>query len=86
MPDAHADPVLYTQTGCAESAKVRSWLEDHDISFIELDAGADANAAEALAATGMFATPLLVVGKETVLGFRPEALAAALRTLGRGPS
>ena len=86
MPDTDADPVLFTQTGCAECARVRSWLGEHDVGFIEWDAGADANAAEALAATGMFATPLLVVGRETVLGFRPEALAAALQTLGGGAS
>ena len=72
------EPILYTQAGCAESAKVRSWLADHEVAFIERDAGGDPDAAQALTATGTFATPLLVVGGEKVLGFRPEELTEAL--------
>ncbi len=71
-------PILYTQAGCAESAKVRAWLVDHGIAFTERDASTDPDAARALYATGTFATPLLVVGAEKVLGLRPEALAAVL--------
>jgi glutaredoxin len=72
------DPTLFTQAGCAESAKVRAWLVEHGIAFTERDLNRDPEAAQALTATGIFATPLLVVGEETVLGFRPEALAATL--------
>jgi arsenate reductase-like glutaredoxin family protein len=78
MPDATAEPLLYTQPGCAESAKVRAWLSARGVSFRERDASGDPEAAMALAATGTFATPLLVVDEKTVLGYRPEALAAAL--------
>jgi glutaredoxin len=77
-PDTLGAPILYTQTGCAESAQVRTWLTDHGIRFRERDVSADSAATTALAATGIFATPLLVVGKSTVLGFRPRALAALL--------
>ncbi len=80
MPNPPAKPTLYTQAGCAESAKVRAWLTDHGIPFTERDAGADLEAAAVLAASGIFATPLLVVGETTVLGFRPQALAALLRS------
>jgi len=79
MPDTQPELILYTQTGCAESAKVRSWLTDHGIPFIERDARADPDAAAALAATGTFATPLLVSGQTKILGFQPEALTAALQ-------
>lgn len=78
MPDTPAVPILYTQAGCAESAKVRSWLTDQGIPFDERDASADPQAAAALAATDTFATPLLVIGDERVLGFREQALAALL--------
>lgn len=71
-------PILYTQAGCAESAKVRAWLADRGVAFTERDVSADPDAVRALYATGTFATPLLVVGEENVLGFRPEALAAVL--------
>jgi glutaredoxin len=78
IPEEPAEPILYTQAGCAESAKVRSWLMDHGISFIERDVSADQDAAAALAATGTFATPLLVIGDDQVLGFREHALSALL--------
>ena len=78
MPDAVPEPVLYTQAGCGESARVRAWLVEHGIAFTERDASADPEAARALAEMGLFATPLLVTGATRVLGFRPEALAAAL--------
>ena len=73
-----ATPILYTQTGCAESAMVRAWLADRAFAFDERDASADLDAARALYATGTFATPLLVVGTRAVLGFRPDEIAAAL--------
>ena len=73
-------PIRYTQPGCAESAKVRAWLTDRGVAFTERNVGGDLAAAQALAATGVFATPLLVVGQEKVLGYRPERLAAALGT------
>ena len=87
MPDTTAEPILYTQTDCAESAKVRSWLTARGVSYTERDASADLVAAEALMATGTFATPLLVFGRTTVLGFRPDALRAVLSSQpgGRGP-
>ena len=78
-PNAQPEPTLYTQAGCTESAKVRTWLTDHGIPFTEHNASDDPEAATALAATGTFATPLLVIGQTKVLGFRPEALAVALR-------
>lgn len=78
LPEEPAEPILYTQAGCAESAKVRFWLMDHGVSFVERDASANPEAAEALAATGTFATPLLVIGDDRVLGFREHALSALL--------
>ena len=69
---------LYTQAGCAESTQVRSWLADRGIAFREEDVSSDSAATQALAATGVFATPLLVVGDNQVLGFREQALAALL--------
>lgn len=67
-------PVLYIQPGCTESVRVRAWLNDRSIQFAEKDVVRDPDAAAALAATGVFATPLLVVETERVLGFRPQEL------------
>lgn len=71
-------PTLYTQTGCADSARVRAWLGERNIRFIERNVTGDLAAAQELMATGTFATPLLVVGDHQVLGFRPAQMAAAL--------
>lgn len=71
---------LYTQAGCAESEKVRAWLTERGIAFAERIVSTDPDAARALLATGLFATPLLVLGETKVLGFRPRQLAALLRT------
>lgn len=67
-------PVPYTQSGCAESARIRTWLVEHGVRFAERDVGADPEVARDLYATGVFATPLLVVGTDKVLGFRRRAL------------
>ena len=78
MPDDPAEPILYSQAGCVESARVRRWLVAHGVSFSERDAGSDPTAAQALAATGTFATPLLVIGDNQVLSPRPRVLTALL--------
>ena len=74
------EPILSTQAGCAESARVRTWLSDRGIAFTERNGSADPAAARELYATGVVAALLLVVGDEKVLGFRPRALADVLRT------
>jgi glutaredoxin len=71
-------PVLYTQTGCADSRKVRDWLSERGVAFVERNVTGDLDAANELLATGTFATPLFVVDDEQVFGFRPDNLAAAL--------
>ena len=78
--------ILYTQAGCADSARVRAWLTERGVTFAERDVTADPEAARALYETGTFATPLLLAGHAKVLGFRPRELAAAVdgRTAPRG--
>jgi glutaredoxin len=71
-------PTLYTQTGCADSARVRAWLGERNIPFVERNVAGDLAAAQELMATGTFATPLLVTDTHQVLGFRPVHLASAL--------
>jgi len=53
---------------------------ERGVTFVERNVTGDMDAAKALMATGIFGTPLLVVGDETVFGFRPDKLAAALAT------
>ena len=69
---------LFTQTGCADSRRVRDWLTERGVAFVERNVTGDVDAAKELLATGHFGTPLLVVGDETVIGFVRDRLAAAL--------
>jgi arsenate reductase-like glutaredoxin family protein len=69
----------YTQASCAESQKVRNWLNSLGVTFTERDVTGDYDAARDLLATGVFGTPLLVTNETIVMGFRPAALAAALK-------
>ena len=70
--------ILFTQSGCVDSRKVRSWLNARHVAFTERNVTGDADAANELLATGYFATPLLVSGESVVIGFRPTSIAAAL--------
>jgi glutaredoxin len=71
---------LYTQDRCAASARVRAWLVQEQIPFSERDVTSDPAAAEALAATGVFATPLVTICTHTVFGNRPAAIARTIET------
>ena len=71
-------PILFTQSGCRDSRKVRSWLTARNVAFTERNVTGDPDAANELLATGYFATPLLVSGETVVIGFRPTSIAAAL--------
>ncbi|MEJ7761782.1 MAG: glutaredoxin family protein [Thermomicrobiales bacterium] len=74
-----SDPItLYTRTGCPDSPRVRDWLVERGVAFMERDVTGDLDAATALYRTGTFATPLLVAGETRVLGFRPVEIEAAL--------
>lgn len=85
MPETPGEStILYTQTGCADSARVRAWLRQRDIPFIERNVTDDSDAARELIASGIFATPLLVAGARTVLGYRPNELEVA--TMAEGAS
>jgi arsenate reductase-like glutaredoxin family protein len=76
--------ILFTQSGCRDSGKVRSWLTARQVAFTERNVTGDADAANELLATGYFATPLLVAGKSVVIGYRPTSMAGALN-LGESP-
>ena len=71
-------PILFTQHGCSDSARVRAYLDRAGGPFVERNVSGDPAAAAALLATGTFATPLLVVGDAMVLGFRRDAIARLL--------
>lgn len=69
---------LYTQRNCAESPRVRAWLNREGVPFTERNVSNDAAAVAELAATGIFATPLTTVCGQPVVGFRPAEIAKTI--------
>lgn len=70
--------ILYTQTGCPASGRIRACFRTSGVPFVERNVTGDDEAAAALGATGVFATPLVVVAGRPVVGGRLPALADAL--------
>lgn len=68
--------ILFTQQGCVESLRVRTWLAERGVPFVERNVTGNYDTAKELLATAIL---LLVIGATTVLGYRPEAIIAALR-------
>jgi glutaredoxin len=63
--------ILYTQTACGDSARVRAWLTERQIEFSEKNVTEDADAMAELASLRVFMTPTLLVGERRVAGYRP---------------
>jgi glutaredoxin len=71
-------PRLYSQDGCPYCTQVRDWLCRHAIAFTERNVTCNVQFAMELVATGLFATPLLIVGDQQLFEYRPDRLAALL--------
>ncbi len=72
------DVLLFTQDGCADSARVRACFLASGVPFIERNVTGNDEAAAALLATGVFATPVVVASGRPLVGGRLPALSDAL--------
>ncbi|HVB63777.1 MAG TPA: glutaredoxin family protein [Nitrolancea sp.] len=79
-----AIPVLYTQTGCVDSRRVRSWLQQRQIPFEERNVTEDPVAMADLVCHQVFATPLLVIDEFVIFGFQPAEMDRVLRSVNDG--
>ena len=57
---------------------MKAWLSQNGVAFVAHDVEADIAAYDALIALGYRTVPLTVFGDRAVVGFKPDALAAAL--------
>lgn len=69
---------LFTQDGCADSRRVRSCFVASGVPFVERNVSRDERSALELAATGLFATPVVESEGRAILAANLPALAAAL--------
>ncbi|TLM77455.1 MAG: glutaredoxin family protein [Actinobacteria bacterium] len=68
--------VMYCRSWCGDCARARTWLDEHNIAYTEVDVeeSADARIAAANINDGRLHTPTFVMGTETCVDFRPERL------------
>ncbi len=78
QPSAASQVVLFTQDGCPDSARVRACFRVSGVPFVERNVTGDADAAQDLLATGVFATPVVVAGPRVIVGARLADLAQAI--------
>lgn len=64
--------VLYGHLGCRGSQSARAYFLEHQIDYEYRDIGKDPTALAEFTAAGGFATPLILVGGNELLGFDPE--------------
>jgi glutaredoxin len=69
---------LFTQAGCQDSTRVRDCLVSSQVPFVARNVTTDPEAAHALMATGLFATPLVLAGDQAILVTRPRDLVQRL--------
>jgi glutaredoxin len=69
---------LFSQPGCAPCFAARTFLRARKVPFVYKDVQADPQAFRELMDLGSRSTPTLLIGKEVLIGFDPEKVAALL--------
>lgn len=72
--------LLYGHAGCPGSESARAYFERMNIPYLYRDVGSDPQARAEWKQLGGIATPLVVVGNRSLLGFDPEEFEHTLRS------
>lgn len=75
-----ADVVLYSLPGCDACKRARTWLQDNNIAFAELDIAASEAARAESRSLGAKTVPLILIGTRSVEGFDPARWHQLLQT------
>lgn len=75
-PGGKTDVVMYCRSWCGDCARARRWLDEHDISYVEIDVEADRDARVRAEShnDGRLHTPTFEIGDGVCVDFRPELL------------
>jgi glutaredoxin len=65
---------VYTQHHCPACEKVKSFLEQQGVSFVERNIVEDDNAMDELEAMGILSVPITVRGEDVVIGYDRKRL------------
>jgi Glutaredoxin and related proteins len=70
-----ADLTIYTQPSCGYCKELKDYLNKHNIHYVEKDVTKDRSAFDDLVHKYKIrATPLVVYGEKTVVGFNPDEI------------
>jgi len=70
---------VYTTSTCPWCTKLKNYLNEEGISFIEVNVGADPEAARRMMKlTGQRSVPVTTVADQVIIGYDPERIRAAL--------
>lgn len=64
--------ILYGHQGCPGTRAAKGYFKQHRMDYVHMDIGADPVARTEFQALGGFATPLILVNEQRLLGFDPE--------------
>ncbi|HVB97751.1 MAG TPA: glutaredoxin domain-containing protein [Candidatus Dormibacteraeota bacterium] len=70
--------VVYSQPGCMPCRKVKEFLSQNKIEFVDRDVAADDAALQELVGLGHMTTPVIVVDDEVIVGFDRARLESLL--------
>lgn len=68
--------IMYCRSWCPDCRRARNWLDEHNVSYVEVDVDDDSEARAAAADLneGELHTPTFVFGNGNCVDFRPERL------------
>lgn len=75
---ADSNVLMYATKTCGYCAKARAYLTQRGVTWEERDIEASAQAAREWKALGGVGTPVIVIGGESIVGFQPQRIDAAL--------
>ncbi len=74
-----ADLTIYTQPTCGYCSELKDYLKKHNIDYEEKDITKDRSAWDELVNKYKIrATPLIVIGEKTIVGFNPDEIQKTL--------
>jgi len=72
--------IVYSTPTCPFCKQVKTFLEDHAVSYEDVDVSASQEKAEEMIQkTGQMGVPVVVIGEEMIIGFDEEKLKGLLK-------
>lgn len=82
-PDARTRVVVYGTSTCPFCAQTRDYLNRQKIAYADFNVDQSPQASRQFAALHGSAVPVILIGDRLITGFKPQAIDAALKALGR---